>query len=174
MSPRVCPCTLLGLSTPSTFALFPVLHESSGMLMHTLRYFYSLYLWGYSCEKKIPGSPHLHNFSVHVPECGSLGTMLHVSLSTADLSCMEQQLKLFTTVSMFPYLYSSWLIPTLLLSLFLPHSSSLCSPLPPPSFLLLPLPFFSFSLLPSPSISVSPSGTQTGCPPKIEMCTQPA
>ena len=27
-------------------------------------------------------------------------------LSTADLSCMEQQLKLLTTVSMFPYLYS--------------------------------------------------------------------
>ena len=36
-----------------------------------------LYLWCFSCEeKKKTGSPHLHNFSVCVPEHGSLGTRL--------------------------------------------------------------------------------------------------
>ena len=43
--------------------------------------------------RKIPGSPHLHNFNVHVPECGSLGTRgysaelaLHQYISLSDIA----------------------------------------------------------------------------------------
>ena len=59
---------------PATFVLFPVLSLRYSHVQ--LRSLYPLSTFDASHVRKIPGSPHLHNFNVCVPERGSLGTRL--------------------------------------------------------------------------------------------------
>ena len=64
---------------PATFALFSVVCLGYAHAQLSSLYSYlvpPLYLWRFSRDKKIPGSPRLHNFNVRVPERGSLGTRL--------------------------------------------------------------------------------------------------
>ena len=48
------------------------------------RDYYSLSTFGGARMRKIPGSPHLHNFNVCILECGSLGTRLGTGLGECN------------------------------------------------------------------------------------------
>ena len=71
-------CSMLSvydIHLPANLGPFHVL--SLRVRQHAVKVFLPpFYLWQCSREKKIPSSPCLHNFNVHVPKSGSLGTRI--------------------------------------------------------------------------------------------------
>ena len=72
---------------PATVALFSVL----SLWVHPRTIKVSLPLLMLFTWLKIPGSPHLHNFNVHVPNCESLGTRLSSMYFTSLSSCPQEE-----------------------------------------------------------------------------------